>query len=85
MKKLSAIFLLVCAAGFCIACKGKNAQHRPVSANEYSGYRMDASNDTEIHLANDAAIKTAFMLGYQPQKAGGEDEAEFLSAAAEFT
>ncbi|MDR0495764.1 MAG: hypothetical protein LBG95_09100, partial [Treponema sp.] len=35
-----------------------------------------------IYLTNEAAIEAAFTLNYQPQKAEGEDEAEFLSAAA---
>ncbi|MDR2717887.1 MAG: alpha-2-macroglobulin [Treponema sp.] len=84
MKKISVVILLALAASFCISCKTKDTQARPVSAEEYTGRRVDASGDTEetIQLANDAAIEAAFTLDYRPQTAEGGDEAEFLSAAA---
>ena len=69
--------------GFFMSCsEKKEVPDQPVSVEKYtiSQPSGDTGNTVKL-LANDAAIEAAFTLDYRPQKAEGEDTADFLSAA----
>jgi hypothetical protein len=85
MKKLAVFYLALFTILSFSSCPGNNefpAQLITVERFALARPNTSESNGNVITLlANDAAIEAAFTLDYRPQRAEGENEAGFLTAA----